>query len=96
MCRSRTVKGPQDARLEPLLQGPWISSRIVGTQSVVVPAAALAAGNYTISFVASLPETTVSLKVEFSIHLHDMCMLSYCTDLPMVMSDLISDASVGL
>lgn len=46
-----------------LLAGPWRSAGFAGPESIVVPAAALAPGQYTVQLTATQPSTTFTLQV---------------------------------
>ncbi len=61
------VTPPADANVNPLLKGPWTSAHPAGIESVVVPAAGLAAGEYTVTLTASQPNTTFSLQARLCV-----------------------------
>jgi hypothetical protein len=46
-----------------MLMGPWRSEGFAGPESIVVPAAALAPGQYTVQLTATQPFTTFTLQV---------------------------------
>ena len=59
----RLVTPPADAAVHTMLMGPWSSAGFAGPESVVVPAAALAPGRYTVQLTATQPSTTFTLQV---------------------------------
>jgi hypothetical protein len=52
-----------DAAVHTMLRGPWRSAGFAGPESIVVPAAALAPGRYTVQLTATQPFTTFTLQV---------------------------------
>jgi hypothetical protein len=63
MIHCRLVTPPADAAVHTLLMGPWRSEGFAGPESIVVPAAALAPGHYTVQLTATQPFTTFTLQV---------------------------------
>ena len=68
MVRCRLVTPPADAAVHTMLMGPWRSEGFAGPESVVVPAAALAPGRYTVQLTATQPSTTFTLQVCCRVH----------------------------
>lgn len=67
MIHCRLVTPPDaDAAVHTMLRGPWRSAGFAGPESVVVPAAALAPGRYTVQLTATQPFTTFTLQVGYS------------------------------
>ena len=65
LVHCRLVTPPADAAVHTMLKGPWSSAGFAGPESIVVPAAGLAPGQYTVQLTATRPFTTFTLQVGY-------------------------------